>query len=292
MWLHGERNLIVESHPQIIKYWCFGLAVRVGWQLKASVFDNLGMRLHNQLCFSRKSHFVTFKFADFSWVYHLGVTDESCSSSFINRQSNEMRFNRLERVSTNAFWCYLKLEAAPHCFYYPITVHQANDVFISSDPYWFAVWPLSGPFVYFHFLFADFGFLCIAVWLFNRQIWCWDCNRAVFEQMLSSRLLKYFQQSSITKVRSFPLMSSVVSLVPLQSNIKGPLCASCFKLWVRQLLTTQVAPLTNTHPCTIYFPYVYTLCVCMYVCTASGDPDRAGEAEEQLQTGCERRVSG
>lgn len=152
-----------------------------------------------------------------------------------------------------------------HCFYYPITVHQANDVFISSDPYWVAVWPLSGRFVYFHFLSDYFSFLRMAVWLYNRQIWCCDCNRAVFEQMLSSRLLKYYQQSSTTKVRSFPLMSSVVFLVPLQSNIKGPLCVSCFKLWVRQLLTTQVAPKTNTHPCTIYFPSVYAL-VCLYVC--------------------------
>lgn len=118
MWLPGERNLILESHPQIIKYWCSGLAARVGRQPKASVFDNLGMRLYNQLCFSKKSHFVTFKnlFADFFWAYHLGVTDESCSGSYINRQSNEMRFNRLERVSANAFWCYLTLEAARTVF--------------------------------------------------------------------------------------------------------------------------------------------------------------------------------
>lgn len=39
---------MIESSPLVVKYWHFVLLSWVGWQTKASVFDDLGMKLKYQ----------------------------------------------------------------------------------------------------------------------------------------------------------------------------------------------------------------------------------------------------
>lgn len=47
----GGRQWIIESHSQVVKYWCCGLTAQAVHQPKASLFYNLGIRLDNQLSY-------------------------------------------------------------------------------------------------------------------------------------------------------------------------------------------------------------------------------------------------
>lgn len=56
----GERNLIAESEFQVVNWRRFGLVFGSNYQHKESPFDDLRMRLGNQLSFSRIAY-STFK---------------------------------------------------------------------------------------------------------------------------------------------------------------------------------------------------------------------------------------
>lgn len=51
---------LIQSHSQVIKHICFKTVVRLKFLPKVSVFDDLAMRLNNQLSFSRIA-FPNFK---------------------------------------------------------------------------------------------------------------------------------------------------------------------------------------------------------------------------------------
>lgn len=122
--------------------------------------------------------------------------DERCTGSSINRQqSNEPRVNRLERMCANAFWWDLKLVAAAHCFYYPITSGKWCVHFQSSTLGWHSLY-----FIYFSTLQLKLFFL----------FWTPLCSCRVTLRSVGS--------SCITKVRSFPHMSFLMFRVPLQRN--------------------------------------------------------------------------
>lgn len=166
------------------------------------------------------------------------------------------------RVYANAFWCYLKLLAAPYRFYYPITSG------------WWCV----------HFQWSILGQCFLHYWLQTKLGRLWFCaHHCVVTQLILC--IKYcHQQHNKCQIISSYVYVSHVSCSPVVKQkwaIFHFLC-DVVRTVSKKPLTTQTTPWVRP----IIAMYIFHL-----LC-ALGDPDRAGEAKEQLQTGNERHSSG